>query len=73
MTELNKLSLPIGLQIKEINKKQNTKQIGGSNHFIFTDNMKTIEKTENIVNFDIPLSIEPSKIDSFMIKDIYMI
>lgn len=73
MTDLKKLSLPIGLQIKELQKKKNPKQIGGSKQFIFTDNMKIFEKADNFINFDIPLSNEPSKIDSFMIKDIYMI
>ena len=70
MDPLKKLCLPIGLQYKQ-NNIQNNKatQIGGNNKYIFTNIINKVKK--KII--DIPLSLEPSKIDSYMIKDIYMI
>ena len=79
MEELQKLSLPLGLKINEIKKNsinENQKQAGG-NKFLFTNEHNRKNKVNNKVNdildLDIPLSNKPSKIDSYMIKDIYMI
>lgn len=76
MEKLNKLSLPLGLKTKNYKKKEvtNETQKGGNNKFQFTNNIVNKQtKVDNFVDFDLPLSKEPSKIDSYMIKDIYMI
>ena len=78
MEELQKLSLPLGLKINETKKNrinENQKQKGG-NKFLFTNEpnkQNKQNKVNDILDLDIPLSKNPSKIDSYMIKDIFMI
>ncbi len=75
---MKNLFLPIGLQIKTLykNKKKtnNQNQIGGgikrnliNKKIIQYNNLKT---KKDIINFDIPLNSEPSRFNSFMIKNI---